>query len=203
VQIGFPADFVAPNIKHRVDVTPAKRGKSRPHEEHEDKTPEQRHQSMTRAQRLKRVFNIDVSVCPKCGGEARVIASIEDLQIIDKILAHLMKKGALPPSPELVIRGIAEQTNLLALNAAIEAACAGGQGRGFAVVADEVRTLATRTQKSTEEIEGIISELQLDSQSAVSAMQNAMSQAEKTENRQSCLRKSRAPFVYRAACLSN
>jgi hypothetical protein len=46
--------------------------------------------------------NIDVSVCPKCGGEARVIASIEDQQIIDKILAHLMKKGALPPPPELL-----------------------------------------------------------------------------------------------------
>ncbi|MCW4188053.1 MAG: hypothetical protein N0E62_13395 [Candidatus Thiodiazotropha lotti] len=58
----------APNSKHRVDVTPAKRGKGRPHEEHEDKTPEQRHQTMTWAQRLKRVFYIDVSVCPKCGG---------------------------------------------------------------------------------------------------------------------------------------
>ncbi|MEW8219268.1 MAG: hypothetical protein AB2733_17150 [Candidatus Thiodiazotropha taylori] len=28
-----------------------------------------------------------------------MIASIEDQQIIDKILAHLMKKGALPPPP--------------------------------------------------------------------------------------------------------
>jgi uncharacterized protein with PIN domain len=36
-------------------------------------------------QRLKRVFNIDMSVCPKCGGEAKVIASIEDQPIIDKI----------------------------------------------------------------------------------------------------------------------
>ena len=68
----------------------------------EDKTPEQHHQAMTWAQRLKRVFNIDVSVCPKCGGEAKVIASIEDQPIIDRILAHLMKKGALPPPPELL-----------------------------------------------------------------------------------------------------
>ena len=92
----------APNSKHRVDVTPAKRGKGRPHEERKDKTPEQRHQAMTWAQRLKRVFNIDVSVCPTCGGDSTVIACIEDQAVIDKILAHLMKKGVLPPPPELL-----------------------------------------------------------------------------------------------------
>jgi hypothetical protein len=41
-----PDDFVTPNSKHRVDVTLAKRGKGRPHEEHEDKTPEQRHRAV-------------------------------------------------------------------------------------------------------------------------------------------------------------
>jgi hypothetical protein len=43
---------------------------------------------MTWAQRLKRVFSIYLSVCPSCGGEAKLIVSVEDLPIIDKIFDH-------------------------------------------------------------------------------------------------------------------
>jgi len=41
------------------------------------------------AQRLKRVFNIDVSICSACGGPMKIIASIEDPFVIGKILSHL------------------------------------------------------------------------------------------------------------------
>jgi hypothetical protein len=76
-------------------VTPGKRGKgntTQGADETQEKTPVERRAAMTWAQRLKRVFNIDIEVCTQCGGPVKVIASIEDPDVIKKILEHLKKK---------------------------------------------------------------------------------------------------------------
>jgi hypothetical protein len=65
-----------------------------------------------KAQRLKRVFNIDISTCDACGGAVKIIASIEDPMVIKQILTHLERKAGpkefnplpesrAPPQPDL------------------------------------------------------------------------------------------------------
>lgn len=51
--------------------------------------------SISWAQLLKRVFNFDISACPRCGGKVRIISAIEDPKTIRKILDHL----GIPSSP--------------------------------------------------------------------------------------------------------
>jgi len=82
----------APNSRYRAMVTPAKRGrgkKTKTANDKQDQTPAERRAAMTWAQRLKRVFNIDIETCGECGGEVRIIATIEDPVVIRKILDHL------------------------------------------------------------------------------------------------------------------
>ena len=51
--------------------------------------------AMTWAQPLKRVFAIDIEQCERCGGKVRIIASIQQPEVIEKILRHLESKPGL------------------------------------------------------------------------------------------------------------
>ena len=42
--------------------------------------------------RLQRVWGIDLSRCPRCGGEVRVIATVTDPAVIAPILEHLRRR---------------------------------------------------------------------------------------------------------------
>jgi hypothetical protein len=41
------------------------------------------------AQRLKRVFAIKIERCERCGGGMKIIAAIENAEVIEKILRHV------------------------------------------------------------------------------------------------------------------
>jgi hypothetical protein len=105
----------APNSGYRARVTPARRGRGAQHTARTDReeppTPAERRAAMTWAQRLKRVFGIDIQTCATCGGAVRIIACIEDPEVIEKILAHLDKKttdspGGPPPCRAPPQRGL-------------------------------------------------------------------------------------------------
>lgn len=138
---------------------------------HAQLTSDQTHAAQSCADKGMGLLNRNVEM------NQQLSSSIQDAA---SMVARLADESEKITSVLDVIRGIAEQTNLLALNAAIEAARAGEQGRGFAVVADEVRTLASRTQRSTEDIQQMIASLKQGVQSAVQAMERGSNQMGET-----------------------
>ena len=70
-----------------------------------NKSSIKKHSHSTRinwAERLKRVFKIDIEVCSECGGKVKIIASIKDPLVIDQILSHLnLIDDIIPPAFQL------------------------------------------------------------------------------------------------------
>jgi twitching motility protein PilJ len=122
------------------------------------------------------------SVTALKGGEAveRTVAGI--LQIRETVSETARKVKRLAEASQEIskivalISQIASRTNLLALNASIQAARAGEAGRGFAIVADEVRQLADRSAKSLKEIEHIVLQIQSETGSVMTAMEEGIQQ---------------------------
>jgi hypothetical protein len=75
----------------RAAITPAGRGPGAPTTTLERPTPKPTR--MTWARRLKRVFGIEIEQCGRCGGRLKVIASIDEPELIERILAHRRERG--------------------------------------------------------------------------------------------------------------
>jgi Putative transposase len=84
---------LAPHSQYRGAVTPAHRGRGAPKPSvsgaEAAKPSPPRHVALSWARRLKRVFGVQIEGCARCGGQLKIIASIEEPQLIAKILSHL------------------------------------------------------------------------------------------------------------------
>jgi Methyl-accepting chemotaxis protein len=69
-----------------------------------------------------------------------------------------------------ILGEVTKQTNLLALNASIEANRAGSAGKGFMVIADEIRKLSLQSKHSLEDVAGVITAIQSDTDHTVSSL---------------------------------
>ena len=63
--------------------------------------PPPRHEAMSWARRLTRVFGIEIEACLRCGGPLRIIASIEQPEVIASILSYLERTAPVQYPPEL------------------------------------------------------------------------------------------------------
>jgi hypothetical protein len=79
----------APASPDRAQVVPGTHAAANKAHERGEASGTDRRRALMWAQRLKRVFAIDIEVCRRCGGRLRVIASIDDPAVIERILGHL------------------------------------------------------------------------------------------------------------------
>jgi hypothetical protein len=83
---------LAPHHRLRSRIVPG----PRPKEEGREEKSVSSGRRMTWAECLKRVFQIDLSACPDCGGKVRFIAAVMKREVVVRILEHLGHSSALP-----------------------------------------------------------------------------------------------------------
>ena len=79
---------LAPNARLRCKIVPAPAPPAT-ESPSEDAHGQGETPRMSWARTLKRVFDIDIEHCANCGGALKIVAAIEDLPVIVKILSHL------------------------------------------------------------------------------------------------------------------
>jgi len=86
----------APRAKDRARIVPGPAGgRDTARADDEEDTPRSKGRRMAWARLLKRVFRVDVSVCPACGGDMRIVACLTDPASIRRYL----KGVGLPTEP--------------------------------------------------------------------------------------------------------
>ncbi|MDH3772250.1 MAG: transposase [Nitrospirota bacterium] len=89
---------LAPNAALRSQIVPGDRVQAPATTDGDGETPTTSTRArMSWAQLLKRVFAIDLTACPQCGGPLTILAAIEDPAVIIKILTHLGLPTRAPP----------------------------------------------------------------------------------------------------------
>lgn len=83
---------LAPHHSWRDEIVPTTSGELAKNKD--AKTPNRRRMSW--AELLKRVFKIDLTTCPDCGGTVRFIAAVMKREVVVKILNHLKLPTAVP-----------------------------------------------------------------------------------------------------------
>jgi methyl-accepting chemotaxis protein len=109
------------------------------------------------------------------GKQMAKISTIMDTTV--ELLRNLQGSNETISDILLGINAISDQTHLLALNAAIEAARAGEHGQGFTVLSAEIRKLAENSRVSTEQISGILREIQHQTTGVFSQILNGQQEA--------------------------
>jgi methyl-accepting chemotaxis protein len=127
----------------------------------------------------------EASVAAERGGEAAremtdaINSLVRTVDSINQMVLNLAADSTAIRKIVDVIREIAEKTSLLSLNASIEAARAGEHGRGFAVVATSIRQLSVQSRESVEQIDEVINNILIKTDSAVVTMEQGTVQVDK------------------------
>ncbi|MEF2097202.1 methyl-accepting chemotaxis protein [Bacillus sp. CFBP9009] len=116
-----------------------------------------------------KTFTMENGTRTKDGSEEMVVLAKDILSVGDKaketaiLMDELNQQNKNIQAILAMIEDISEQTNLISLNASIEAARAGEHGKSFAVVANEIRKLAENSRHATNQIQQILSNINLKS----------------------------------------